>query len=151
MGRNRAPDPHQPDLFSILDEAGGDGDRSGNSEGGADGLRDRSGPTRGVDPGATQPVPDGRSGQDQLDGGQHGRGTVGESHRGLESQPQRQDTESRDQGGTAGSGPGAGSPDSAEQRTLRADRDRRDPATVGDTRPDSGPGSGRLAAALDQP
>ena len=41
-------------------------------------------------------------------------------------QPQRADTEPRDQGGAAGSGPQAGRPDGAEQRTLRTDRDRRE-------------------------
>ena len=48
MARKRN-DPNQPDLFSILDGAGGDGDRSGDPHGGADGVLDRSGPARGVD------------------------------------------------------------------------------------------------------
>ena len=116
MGRNRAPDPNQPDLFSILDEAGGDGDRP-------EILKavqtvystDLSLPEEWT-PQRRNEFPDGRGGQDQLDGGQHGRGTLGESHRGLEPPAQQPDPESRDQGGAAAGSPGAGSADSAEQR-----------------------------------
>src|SRR6478736_6986584 len=150
MARKRN-DPNQPDLFSILDGAGGDGDRSGDPHGGADGVLDRSGPARGVDGPSAHGVHHSRSGQDQLDGGQHGRDAVGAGDHSVEPPPQRADAEPRDQGGAAGGGSQAGRPDGAEQRTLRTDRDRRDPAAVGDPRPDPGPGTGGLGAALDEP
>ena len=152
MGRNRTPDPNQPDLFSILDDAGGDGDRSGDSQGGPDRLLDRSELARRVDSRAPQRVPDGRSGEDQLDDRQHGRGAVGESHRGLEPPAPRPDPESRDQGGPAAGSTGAGSTHSAEQRALRADRPPvagtgvLGPVSDQGGTPDLGPSRGRPAA-----